>query len=108
MSACGHTTGSMRIVDEDLLWTFRRLPQCERCKARNNNDIHPHHIIARGMGGGRRLDSRYNLVGLCARCHRLTHDGHIPRSELWRIVESREKLTAGSAEPACWQILNVS
>jgi 5-methylcytosine-specific restriction endonuclease McrA len=43
---------------------------CERC-GDTAHDVH--HIIAKGMGGGRRDDRDSNLIALCRPCHSQAH-----------------------------------
>lgn len=62
----------MKWIDEDLLNFFRMGGDCELC-LRRCSVREPHHIIAKGMGGARRLDVRINLIavgaGLSCACH---------------------------------------
>lgn len=51
----------MIIKDEDALDQFRGSGICELCGKRCRN-TEPHHVVAKGMGGGSRLDIRLNLV----------------------------------------------
>lgn len=74
------------VVDEQLLDSYRNAP-CEICGKRPPSE--PHHIEARGLGGGNRKDVRSNLVSLCLRHHRETHDGNLLRSVLRAIVAYR-------------------
>lgn len=80
------------VIDERLLDEFRSRGECEfcglTCKRRD-----PHHIFARGMNGGGRLDVRSNLVGLCRPCHDKVHNGKINKSSLILIVSQREGLS---------------
>lgn len=64
--------------------------RCERCG--RWADLEVHHVVERGMGGGRRVDERWNLVAICPSCHRAYHDGRIPRREFVGIVAHREGL----------------
>lgn len=94
----------MKIVNEQLLEEFRQAGKCEwcgnRCRVRE-----PHHIHARGMGGGNRLDVRINLVALgstlafqCT-CHTDHHNGERPlREELLAVACAREKCLQRDAE----------
>lgn len=56
----------MKLVNEDLLDTFRKAPRCEYCLAPNIHGLDPAHIYSRGAG---RVDIPENLVALCRRCH---------------------------------------
>lgn len=82
---------AVKIIDKELLAEFHRRGLCERCRQRRKTE--PHHVFGRGVGGGTRLDIRLNLLALCHDCHRLYHDGKVPRAELVAIVAAREKLT---------------
>ena len=53
----------MKIVDEKMLDLFRGEGRCELC-GKTCKVREPHHVLARGMGGGRRLDIRLNLIAL--------------------------------------------
>lgn len=80
----------MKVINEELLSQFRNAPKCSWCGAANRGDIHPHHLLARGMGGGGRLDVRENLIALCAKCHHEVHVGHIQRCDLEAVIAARE------------------
>ncbi len=81
----------MRVVDENLLAQFRAKGRCEWCK--RASVVNPHHIWARGMGGGGRLDVPANLIALCLSCHEYVHAGMILRCDLLAIVARRENTT---------------
>jgi hypothetical protein len=63
-----------------------------------------HHIYHRGMGGGSECNLPENIlwVGLDplldCQCHTRIHNGAIPRSRLWEIVENRMGLQSGEAK----------
>lgn len=84
----------MTIIDDELLATFRLGGTCDNCLRRCKQRV-PHHLKARGMGGGKRLDIRLNLLSLgpdfvCC-CHRSHHDVNEPSyRELLGIVARRE------------------
>lgn len=91
----------MKILDEALLDEFRTVGRCDVC-GRSCLFREPHHIWARGMGGGGRLDVRINLLAVgqsrtyqCF-CHGLIHNGAIKRDDLLLIVARREKTTPGA------------
>lgn len=84
----------MIIVNEPLLATFRAATQCEVCRAKIRTGLDPHHVFARGMGGGHRLDVPFNLVAICRTCHTKTHLGHIARGVFLDIILKRERLLA--------------
>ena len=77
-----------RRVDKKLYLSMRR-DWCELCGQRNYGN--PHHVISRAAGGG---DIRENLISLCQICHRMAHDGNIPRSLQFAIVARREGVEA--------------
>lgn len=82
----------MRIIHEPTLDRFRQPRTCEYCfKACSSPD--PHHLSAKGMGGGGRIDLACNLISLCRECHTSLHDGNIDRAELLNVVARREKTT---------------
>ncbi len=93
----------MKVIDNDLLNEFRHAGICEFCLRRVTNR-EPHHIIGRGMGGGRRMDVRINLISLCAEfsggahCHTLVHVGRIGREKLLAVVARREGLSVDALE----------
>ena len=79
----------MRIEDESVLDQFRGR-MCEWCGKERG---HPHHIWAKGMGGGGTLDVRINLMTLCISHHDDVHNGKIRRWELLELVAKRERTT---------------
>jgi hypothetical protein len=79
----------MILVDENLLYRFRGPGKCEWCD-KHHQARHPHHLLARGMGGGGRLDHRLNLIALCPVCHNEVHCGVIMRCDLLAKVAVRE------------------
>ncbi len=85
----------MKIVDEDCLNEFRGIACCW-CSKRPSEAAH---IMARGHGGGLRLDVRINIVPLCRSCHAKHHGGGTPsKPDLIDIVAAREKMQA-------WEVL---
>ena len=86
----------MIIKDELLLAEFRANTHCEFCKRWCPGELHPHHVFARGMGGGKRLDVRINLLSLCWWCHADYHSGRISRRELVALVAHREQREPGA------------
>jgi hypothetical protein len=96
----------MIIIDEDLLDEFRGPGPCEWC-GKSCLRREPHHIFARALGGGGRLDIRCNLVGLgssifweCA-CHQAAHAGLISRLELLQVAGQRECYLASISRRKC-------
>lgn len=80
----------MIVTDEKLLKTFRMKERCEWCH-KSVFRCEPHHVFARGMGGGGRLDVAINLIGLCPDCHRDHHQGRTPQKfDLLAVVAARE------------------
>lgn len=89
----------MIVEDPKLLALFRLPGQCDLC-ARWSEVREPHHVVARGFGGGTRLDIPWNLLSLCPTipgyytgCHHEVHSGHITREDCRKAVIRREKLT---------------
>lgn len=79
----------MKVSDPDLLKEVRERQRCDYCHAWIPY-AHPHHIFAKGMGGGGQIDIRENLLSMCPdglgnSCHRKFHDGNIKRQELLEI-----------------------
>lgn len=58
---------------------------CEVCEARA---VDIHHIVARGMGGGRGKNEILNLMALCRPCHFLYGDKKQYKEFLKEIHES--------------------
>lgn len=85
----------MRVVNEDLLASFRQKKRCERCLRGTPSGADPHHLFARGAG---RADIACNLMALCRICHDAFHLGKIKRAELLAIVGRREGMTAEQIE----------
>jgi hypothetical protein len=81
----------VKIIDENLLRSFREKPRCEWCGKPNVGQLQPHHVRCRGMGGGGRLDVPVNLIALCAvPCHDDAHHGRITATDLLAVVAARE------------------
>lgn len=64
--------------------------RCTRCGKQSRLEVH--HVMERGMGGGRRVDERWNLIALCPACHRAYHDGQISRLEFITLIAQRDGL----------------
>jgi hypothetical protein len=92
----------MRIHTTKVLRTFRAPGYCEVCNLYCRKR-EPHHIRAKGMGGGGALNVPINLVSvgaveklpdgrarLSCPCHKLIHAGKINIDELLTIVARRE------------------
>lgn len=93
----------MKIVDEKLLHKFRLKTRCELCL--KVWPVDPHHLLAKGMGGGSRLDHKLNLISLCRKCHTLFHAGRIPKVDLLEVVGKREGLTVDEIETEIYRLL---
>lgn len=94
----------MIVRDAKLLKLFRQKPYCEYCG--RPGVVQPHHVFARGMSGGNRLDISINLIALCPTgCHRLFHDGKIEREAFLKVIARRERLTVEAIEDAIYTLL---
>jgi hypothetical protein len=72
-----------------MLDRFRSLPRCEYCGKRG--PLQPHHVLGKGIEGGRRIDSPLNLVGICLDCYANFHAGRKPnREDCLAIISRRE------------------
>lgn len=80
----------MKIVNDDLMMEFRLAKRCGWCAQPRPGGFDPHHLHARGFGGGSRLDVRINLLPLCRECHQNVHTGVITLNDLLAIVAQRE------------------
>lgn len=59
--------------------------QCQSCGTSGENRLQLHHLEHRSQGGRHVED---NLVTLCAKCHRLIHDGFLDIFRIeWRAFE---------------------
>lgn len=79
----------MIIVNEPLLADFRGSGECGFCKG-HTGARDPHHLACRGMGGGHRIDTCWNIIPLCRLCHMAAHDGAICPDSLLALVAARE------------------
>lgn len=101
----------MIIRDEKLLDFFRGAGACELC-GKGCMRREPHHVIAKGMGGGRRLDIRINIVavgsspGMECQCHNNV-DTASEKSRCLRIIAERERTTVEAIEAATAFILDL-
>lgn len=95
----------MQHKDEALLEELRHAPRCEACGVAIVGQAEPHHMIRKGMGGGRQLDVRFNLIPLCHFCHASHHDRLDPTmKELWDKIAAREGVEPGSPQRAMGQL----
>lgn len=94
------------IIDESVLDIFRFSPRCEWCGKGTPTGCHPAHVSARGMGGGKRIDSVYNVVALCHLCHHRQHYSNSNPSleDLWGVIAKREKLTVDECKQKVWDM----
>ena len=104
-ASCEVAEGKMKIIDEALLQEFRCKEVCELCGRRTRQGLDPCHYLARGMGSGRRLDVRINLVAACRDCHNKQHSGQLPRRRLLEVIAAREKRTAEAIEAELWALV---
>jgi hypothetical protein len=81
----------MIIIDEELLDEFRHKTRCEVCGKRIWTGLDPHHIFAKGLGGGSQLDIRENLISLCRWCHSSHHAGHNPTRKLLLLIAAKRE-----------------
>ena len=92
----------MKVVDELYLEYVRQQP-CSLCAAPPPSQ--PHHLQARGMGGGSRLDVALGVLPLCVFCHQKVHNGNIHRRTLWELIDHKHGLEPGTAQVAVWKLL---
>jgi hypothetical protein len=83
----------MRIVDEAILKEFRG-GVCEWCKMAVA--VHAHHLFSKGSG---RVDCRFNICGICAKCHFNAHNANTGNPscrpsflDLLKLISRREKI----------------
>jgi hypothetical protein len=85
-----------------LLSEFAAARVCGWCKRPLRFPAHPHHLFARGIGSGSRLDVRENLIPLGGpwdcNCHGEVHAGRIQRFDLLAVVAAREHTTQDAIE----------
>lgn len=83
--------------NEALLAEFRSKRCCEFCQRYLVYAAHPHHLWAKGMGCGSRMDVRFNLIALGGpwdcNCHGKVHQGKVTRPQLLDVVGRREGMT---------------
>jgi 5-methylcytosine-specific restriction endonuclease McrA len=80
----------MLVKDVDVMIDMHdEIRHCEVCD-RTDGPFECHHIWSRGMGGGGRLDIRWNLIILCRDCHALAHKHTLSKRTLWGIASERE------------------
>ena len=99
----------MRIINDELLKSGRSPGRCELCRKHCRERCY-HHVIARGMGGAKRLDIPLNLLCLgmfpyCT-CHTLI-DCKEGYQRCLAILSKREKASTDAIERAIWFILRL-
>lgn len=94
----------MKVIDENVLDTFRAKKNCEWC-GRWTVPCEAHHWKPRGIGGGSRLDIKENLIGLCRECHNRAESGDIPRSAILETIADREGMTPEQVQELIWEKL---
>lgn len=88
----------MIVIDDELLEDFARPGRCELC-GKYCIRREGHHYIARGIGGGSRMDVKENLISIGStrlfqcQCHTLIHNGKIPKSRVLEVIAAREGMT---------------
>ena len=92
----------MIVISEAVLDQFRGTRRCELCFVTRH--CFPHHVWARGMGGGTRLDVDCNLIAVCHGCHMDIHEGIIGRGEVVGAVSRRMKISAAEIEQRVWDL----
>ncbi len=101
----------MIIIDEAMIAAYRLPGNCQWCglfcSARE-----AHHLWARGIGGGSRLDIRINLIALgrtqpfpLCPCHGEIHAGRIRREDLLLVVAQRDGLLQDEIEMEIYRLL---
>jgi hypothetical protein len=88
-----------RRPNEKLLAEYRGVRHCwwcgkiKRCQA--------HHLVTKGMGGGRRADVKLNLAALCCDCHTAHHNGERPLTpDLVAVVAAWNRVPEADVEDA--------
>jgi hypothetical protein len=69
------------LVNKELLAAIRLMP-CIWCDWRPPSEAA--HILGKGIGGGRRIDVKENVVPLCRLHHAAHHAGHAPTADQLR------------------------
>lgn len=97
----------MIVVNETLLDEFRGPGPCEWC-GKPCKRREPHHLWARGIGGGSRMDIRINLIALghsetfqCG-CHKRIHAGGLDRHQMIEVVAKRERTDPDLIQAVVW------
>lgn len=98
---------TVRHKSESTLNLFRGAGlTCEYCRYVTRCEAH--HVLARGVGSGSRIDLPINLLSLCAGpggCHGLAHTGKVGRKKLIAVVAFRECLPPEVVEDQLHRLL---
>lgn len=85
----------MKIISEKTLDLYRGPGRCQFC-GNSCSKREPHHLRAKGLGSGKRIDIPINLIALgstplfqCS-CHTKIGDGNIKAANVLAIVAQRE------------------
>lgn len=95
----------MKVIDDALLREIAEFGWCEKCQKRYPSGVDPAHIVARGMGGGSRVDVRENVIGLCRQHHSEHHNGKISQDEMWAMAARRLGKTVDECKAKVYLIL---
>lgn len=103
----------MIVKNPALLKEFSGPGVCSWCgKSVSSRD--PHHVVARGAGGGHRLDISINIVSLCTtfagggNCHHMAHNGReITKSDLLAVIAAREGCLQDEIQVCVWLLLRL-
>ena len=92
----------MKVICKKLRKEFTNAKKCEWC-GKSVPHCDAAHVFAKGMGGGRQLDIRINLIALCRRCHQDSHDGNRPMQlDLLLVVAQREDCLQDDIKNVIW------
>jgi hypothetical protein len=93
----------MKIVNAKLVQEMGGPGLCEHCLAPSfHREVH--HALAKGMGGGGRMDHPFNLISLCGSCHDNLHDGNLSREILWAVIAEREGVSVEEVKTEVYRI----
>jgi hypothetical protein len=104
----------MKIECEATLDLFRGLGMCEWC-GKQCRRREPCHLVAKGQGGGRRLDVTWNLLAMGSTldfecpCHTKSHqEGDPSYEQMLSVISRREGHSSDAIERAIWFILRLN
>jgi hypothetical protein len=93
----------VKIVNAKLVASIGGPGLCEHCLAPSlYREVH--HALAKGMGGGGRMDHPFNLIGLCILCHASLHNGSLSREILWAVIAEREGVSVEEVKTEIYRI----